>query len=301
MLARKGREMESFRDLLVETEDMADILLYGLPFDQNASVGKGASKAPDRLRFLSGFLPALTKDGYLLNHVRLFDEGNADKLDYSVLRAKSLSLLEKKKFVLFIGGDHSVNIGTVDGFISYCQKVNKKPGLIHIDAHPDICDEYEGSHFSHATPVRRAIDNGIATEDICLIGIRGYEEQEVIYFASHPEIKIFNASFILENGPQKVIDYLNEKFNDDYLVYLSYDIDANDPAFAPGTGTPEAFGPKSTDLLAIILSAFKHLPIKMMDLVEISPPLDNNDITSWLGLKTLYEIFYVLQQKKETL
>lgn len=81
------------------------------------------------------------------------------------------------------------------------------------------------------------------------------------------------------------------------MIYLSYDIDANDPSFAPGTGTPEAFGLNSNELMLFIKELFINLPIKAMDIVEVSPPLDSNDITSWLSLKTLYEIFEILKKK----
>ena len=143
----------------------------------------------------------------------------------------------------------------------------------------------------------RAIENGYAHENITMVGIRGYEEQEVIYFNEHPEIKVFNASYINEYGFSEVINYLINKYGskDDYLIYLSYDIDINDPSFAPGTGTPEAFGINSIKLMNFIKVLFKNLPIKVMDIVEISPVLDTNNITSWLALKTIYEVLGLIK------
>ena len=88
------------------------------------------------------------------------------------------------------------------------------------------------------------------------------------------------------------------KNSDKHLVYLSYDIDANDPSFAPGTGTPEAFGLNSIKLLNFIKELFLNLPIKVMDIVEVSPVLDNNNITSWLALKTIYEILGILSNER---
>ena len=82
------------------------------------------------------------------------------------------------------------------------------------------------------------------------------------------------------------------------MIYLSYDIDINDPSFAPGTGTPEAFGINSYELICFIKNLFINLNIGAMDLVEISPKLDNNNITSWLGIKTLYEVFEILSEVK---
>jgi agmatinase len=293
-----------FRDLLVETLEESNFVLTGIPFDENASVGKGASKCPDTFRELTGEVPPYTKDGEDITGARIFDNGNIVKKQgedcesyFARVQKECLKMLETGKFNFFLGGDHSVAIPTERAFYEYCKKVNKIPAIIHIDAHPDICDFYDGSKYSHACPIKRAIDYGYKTSDIVLIGMRGYEGQEVVYFKQHPEIKVFNSSFINENGVEDVIKYLNEKYDDRYLVYLSYDIDANDPAYAPGTGTPEAFGLDSKDVLKIILSILKNQPVGAMDMVEISPTLDINDVTTWLGIKTLYEQLKVLLDK----
>ena len=91
---------------------------------------------------------------------------------------------------------------------------------------------------------------------------------------------------------------MKNKFLDEkYEIYLSYDIDANDPAYAPGTGTPEAFGLTSLTILEIVTGLIKELNVRALDIVEVAPPLDVNNITSWLALKTIYEVFYTLQNK----
>ncbi len=299
-------EEEIFRGLITKNIDDAKIILTGVPFDKNASIGKGASEEPHVMRELSKSFPPLTKDGFEIENCKIFDNGDiAQKSNESIekyfirLQKEAYKVMEKNKFPLFVGGDHSIAIATERAFFDYCKKVNKKPAIIHIDAHPDICDEYEDSKYSHACPNRRSIDYGYDTKDIVMIGIRGYESQEVKYFAEHPELKVFNATYILNNGIKKILKTLKQKFaNDDYLVYLSYDIDANDPCFAPGTGTPEAFGPSSLTILEIVKYIITNLPVGAMDLVEISPLIDVNNVTTWLGLKTLYEVFYLLSNKK---
>lgn len=289
-----------FRDLLVTDINKARVILTGVPYDKNASVGKGASLAPQVLRELSYHLPAVDMNGHIISDCKIFDTGdlkceNNDCLTYfQKVQNHLLKTLKTEKFNLVLGGDHSIAIASEAAFYDYAVSKNKIPAIIHLDAHPDICDEYEGSKYSHACPIKRAIDYGYETNNIVLIGIRGFEEQEVKYFAEHQEIKVFTSSNIHTNGVQQVINYLKDKFDDRYMVYLSYDIDCNDPCFAPGTGTPEAFGANSEDVLSIIRFVIASLNVKMMDLVEIAPPLDINDITSWLGLKTLYEVFYEL-------
>ena len=96
-----------------------------------------------------------------------------------------------------------------------------------------------------------------------------------------------------------MISYITNKYNSDkYLVYISYDIDANDPSYAPGTGTPEAFGLTSKETMKLITSLVRNLNVDALDIVEVAPPLDVNNITSWLALKTLYEVFNELINKK---
>lgn len=284
---------EFFRDLLTNDLEESDVILLGIPYDEGCSCGKGASLAPKVIRELSSFLPPFTADGKSLKNLKMYDY--KDVFEFSKIEDKFKEVLSHNKFNLVLGGDHSVSIPTEKAFLDYATSLNKTPVIIHIDAHPDICDFYDGSKYSHACTNKRAIDNGYKTENIVLVGIRGYEEQEVIYLNQHKELEVYNASYLNEFGFDKVLESLFKKYKDDkYLIYLSYDIDANDPSFAPGTGTPEAFGLNNIKLLNFIKQLFINLPIKVMDIVEVSPVLDANNITSWLALKTIYEILGIL-------
>ena len=287
-----------FRDLLTNDLEESDVILLGIPYDEGCSCGKGASLAPKVIRELSSFLPPFTADGKSLKNLKMYDYG--DVLEFSKIEDKFKEVLSHNKFNIVLGGDHSVSIPTEKAFLDYAKSLNKIPVIIHIDAHPDICDFYDGSKNSHACTNMRAIENGYKTEDITLVGIRGYEEQEVIYLDLHKELEVYNASYLNEYGFEKVLKSLFNKYknSDKHLVYLSYDIDANDPSFAPGTGTPEAFGLNSIKLLNFIKELFLNLPIKVMDIVEVSPVLDNNNITSWLALKTIYEILGILSNER---
>ena len=285
---------EFFRDLLTNDLEESDVILLGIPYDEGCSCGKGASLAPKVIRELSSFWPPFTADGKSLKNLKIYDY--KDVLEFSKIEDKFKEVLSHNKFNLVLGGDHSVSIPTEKAFLDYATSLNKTPVIILIDAHPDICDFYDGSKYSHACTNKRAIDNGYKTENIVLVGIRGYEEQEVIYLNQHKELEVYNASYLNDFGFEKVLKSLFNKYknSDKHLIYLSYDIDANDPSFAPGTGTPEAFGLNSIKLLNFIKELFLNLPIKVMDIVEVSPVLDNNNITSWLALKTIYEILEIL-------
>ncbi|MEG1565710.1 MAG: arginase family protein [Bacilli bacterium] len=288
-----------FRGLLTTDLSAADVTITGIPFDKNASIGKGASLAPDHIRELSVMIPPLSMEGYIINKIKLFDNGNILDEDFSKIKEKANNLYNNKKFNIVLGGDHSISIPLEQAFYDYALSIGKEPVIIHIDAHPDICDVYEDNKFSHACPNKRSLDYGYKDENVTLIGIRGVEEQEALLFQNHPEIDVFKTTDVKTLGPDRLVQYLKGKYsNPKYIVYLSYDIDANDPSFAPGTGTPEPFGLTNFEVLDIILGLFKNLNIGTFDIVEVSPKLDTNDITSYLAIKTLYEVLYLLQLKK---
>ena len=291
---------EEFRDLVVENLDEANVLLCGIPFDKNASVGKGAKEAPKVLRELSFDLPPLDRKGFLLKDIKLYDFGDFVSEDFDELKCNMLEFLKHEGFHIVFGGDHSIAIATNRAFYDKCKALNKTPVLIHIDAHPDICDEYHNSKYSHACPVKRAIDYGYEDKNVTLCGIRGFEEQEIETFKKHPLIDVFKANDIKEMGYQSFIEILKRKYKgDSYLFYISYDIDANDPAYAPGTGTPEAFGLSNFETMGIITGIVENFNVDIFEIVEVAPPLDVNNITSWLALKTLYEVFASLIQTKK--
>lgn len=296
--------MNEFRDLLVSNLEDSNIVICGVPFDKNASVGKGASLAPKVLRELSYDLPALDRNGNLLNDTRIYDFGDFSGEDFDLLEKNIYDniISQKDKFQIILGGDHSIAIASEKAFYKKAIEEGKEPVIIHIDAHPDICDEYHGSKYSHACPIKRALDLGYKDQNITLIGIRGFEKEEIETFKKHPLLDVYKASDVNKLGIEPLLLILASKYkNPKYKIYISYDIDANDPSFAPGTGTPEAFGLKSIDVLNLILGLINSLNVTAMDFVEIAPPLDVNNITSWLALKTMYEIFHLLEEKRENL
>ncbi len=292
---------KEFRDLMVKKEKDANVFICGIPFDSNASVGKGAAKAPQVLRELSYYLPPLDMVGNDLTKVKIYDCGDYSGLDFNKLTTDlQFNFLSKKGFHVILGGDHSIAIASERAFYCKCLKENKEPVIIHIDAHPDICDVYDCSKYSHACPNYRALEYGYNEKNITLIGVRGFEAQEIEILRKHKNIDVFKAMDVKKLGVEKLLEYLIKKYsNKKYLVYLSYDIDANDPAYAPGTGTPESFGLTNFETASLICGIVAGLNVDTMDMVEIAPPLDVNNITSWLGLKTLYEVFSTLINTKK--
>lgn len=286
-----------FRDLLTNQISEAKIVLAGIPYDKGCSCGKGAAYAPDKLRELSSYLPPFTMNGIDIREAKIYDFGNIKAKNMEDIETGTKEVFNNDKFKLFFGGDHSVSYPIHKNFYKKCVEENKIPVIIHIDAHPDFCFEYDGSKYSHACPNMRSYEDGYKLDNIVLIGIRGYEDQEVEFFKKHKELKIYEASYINEFGIESMLEEIFNKYKSEYEVCISYDIDANDPSYAPGTGTPEAFGLKSIDTMKIICTLIQKLNVTCLDIVEISPKLDSNDITSWLALKTLYEVLEVVNKK----
>ena len=291
--------MKPFRELNV-SKDEAMVYITGLAYDKGASLGKGAKKAPQLIWRQTIDMPPFTIDGEPLEDLRLYNNGIFKPKNLQEI-AKIADCLYEDVFNIFIGGDHSVSIKLEEVFYHKTIAEGLVPVIIHLDAHPDFCDFYDGSKYSHACPNKRAFDLGYKEENFTLIGIRGYEEQETIFFKQHPNITIYKASMILEQGIEQMLKEIIAKYRDPkYAIYLSYDIDVNDPFTAPGTGTPENFGLAPYTTLKIITSLLAELNVLTMDIVEVSPKLDdNNHTTSWLAVKTLYEIFGVLIAKRK--
>lgn len=279
-----------WRELLAQTVDDADVVVFGIPYDGNCSVGRGAAMAPSVIRELSEHLPPFTIDGSKVSPL-LFDLGDVLSYDYDSVLEK-MNVGKGKKLTLMLGGDHSVSILTQRAY----REINEgKRAIIHIDAHADICDFYNGSENSHACVNKRAIDNGFSPEDITMIGIRSYEEQE-LDFLGRSNVSVFSSEDVIADV-DAVADAVIAKYADYEGVYLSFDIDAVDPAYAPATGTPEAFGLPSLTVLRIVKRLISSLPVDAMDIVEVSPPLDVNNITSWLALKFLIEILNLINKR----
>lgn len=280
----------------------ADVVVMGVPFDGAVSCGKGSALAPEKMRSLSRYLPTITEQGNEILGLNIYDHGDVPfSLNwgeyYANVEKEALELFKTGKFCLFIGGDHSISIPLNRAYGEYYK--GKKIGIIHFDSHPDLCMEYDGHKWSHACPFRRTVEDVIAPSDLAQVGIRSYESEEVAFYKANPGLLLIRAYDVFNEGWKVTCEKLKDKFKNYDAVYISLDIDVLDPAFAPGTGTPEAGGLSSRELMEIMKFLITELPIVAMDLVEVSPPLDSvNNITSWAALKVLYEVFGKLSNRK---
>jgi len=183
---------------------------------------------------------------------------------------------------VFLGGDHSITYATMKAL---CEK--KKAGIIVFDAHPDIMQPF--SVPTHENYLRQLIEEGILpASNVILVGIRAGDDEEQQYIKKN-NIAHFSMDEIAKEGIHNTCDAVMAAAKDFEALYVSIDIDVVDPAFAPGTGYPEVGGLTSRELL-YFLARIKFLKnLRMIDVVEINPTKDINDITLKLGLKIIQE------------
>ena len=281
-----------------ESKESARVCIMGVPFDGAVSFNAGAARAPETIRNLSIELSDVNEDWIPVKKGILYDNGDLPVClqweDYfHTVEDEAYELMKSGAFCLFLGGDHSVTIPLHKAYGRYQreQKPSAKIGILHFDAHFDLCHEYDGHKWSHACTEARALEDVISGEDLFFVGVRVAEVDELELLREHPEITVVRAMDVHNDGVEAVLQKLQEKFSDYDALYLTIDIDVLDPAFAPGTGTPVSGGLTSVQLIRLFKQMIRTLPIRAMDLVEVAPPLDVNDITSWAALRLIQELF----------
>ena len=293
MLEKSDFNEASWLRWSADTMEDASILIMGIPFDNAVSLNKGAAKAPDHLRRLSAELSDTTDEFRPIKKGLLYDVGDLRaELDwkkyFDSVEKNAFELMQKEKFCLFLGGDHSVTIPLHKAFGTYFR--GKKIGIIHFDAHYDLCPEYDGHPWSHACTEARALENIVEGKDLTFIGVRVAVETELSILQDNPDIITISAEEVYDIGASDIVSRLSQHYKDYDAIYLTLDIDVLDPAFVPGTGTPVCGGLNPIDLIKILKGVLKNLPVKVMDIVEVAPPLDINDITSWAALRIINEV-----------
>ena len=265
--------------------DESDIVIYGMPMDYTASFRPGSRFGPNRIREVSVGLEEYSP--YRDRHLEeikyhdagdmLFPFGNAQKTIIMIEQYMD-KLLEDGKFPVGLGGEHLVTWPVIRSY----NKKYKDLAVIHIDAHADLREEYEGESLSHSTPIRKACEL-IGPENVYSFGIRSGMREEFQYAK---ESGMYMAKYDVAKPLQEVLPRLAGR-----SVYVTIDIDVLDPAYAPGTGTAEAGGISSKELLeAIGMIADSSINVVGCDLVEVAPPYDPTDQTAIAASKFIREM-----------
>ena len=271
-----------------------DIGIIGVPWDSGTTNRPGPRHGPRQLRDASTMIRAQhpvsgVRPYEKLNCADLGDVSiNPADIEDSMNRITSFykKVIEKGIKPLTAGGDHLTSLPVLRAV------ADKGPlGMIHFDSHTDLFHSYfDGTMFTHGTPFRRAIEeNLLDPKRVIQIGIRGTQyDREDLDFADSVGIRVIKIEEFFDRGIEDVMAEAREIVGEQE-TYISYDIDFIDPAFAPGTGTPEVGGPNSYEALKVVreLSGVK---IIAADMVEVSPPFDPSSNTAFLGVSVMFEL-----------
>jgi agmatinase len=196
---------------------------------------------------------------------------------------------------ILLGGDHSV---TIPIFQAQRQRfTGERLGVLWVDAHPDLCDEFAGSRTSHACVLRRGLEAGIAPGDVCMVGLRSWEVQE-LDLVENGGLNVYPMPLVAERGMASVAGEVRQILSGCDGVHISFDIDCLDPAAAPGTGIPDAGGMTMREALTL-LKAMQGLPLVGLDVVEVAPSLDPSEATVFAALKVILEFMGVIARAME--
>lgn len=254
-----------------DSEPVATV--FGIPFDATHSYKPGCRFGPDAIRDsfnnIEIFHPQLSVD---LETVNIEDLGNTR---HTVVASEMIDMVKKittelvaqKRQLFILGGEHSITYGTYTSF-------PKDTGYVVFDAHYDLRDEFADIKLSHASYLRRVVEERGA-ENILHIGARAFVQEELEFLTEH-KIKTISEKEIRDGkGPQLLKDHVST-FD---TIYSSFDLDVLDPAYAPGVGNPEAVGITSRELFDMIYS-FQETKVIGADIVELNPYHDNGATAS---------------------
>lgn len=277
----------------------ADIKIVGIPFDTGVSYRPGARFGANHVRESSRLIrpynPATDSSPFAQSQVA--DAGDMAVNPFNIHEAietiehEALELTADGSTLVTLGGDHTIALPLLR---AAAQRAGAPVAMLHFDAHLDTWDTYFGAEYTHGTPFRRAVEEGILdTEAICHVGTRGplygkkdLEDDKRFGFG------IVTSSDVYYQGVREIVDKLRVRIGNRPL-YISVDIDVLDPAHAPGTGTPEAGGITSRELLEI-LRGLRGLNIVGADIVEVCPAYDHAEMTGVAASHVTYDLISLI-------
>lgn len=287
----------------VDSAKGLDFAIAGAPFDTASSFRSGSRFGPNAIRNIS----AMMKPNNVILQVNIMENLKGGDIGdfnvtpgyihptYDAIEAGVAGILEENAVPIILGGDHSITLAEL-------RAAAKKYGpvaLVHFDSHSDLCDEVFGQKYNHGTPFRRAIEEGLIDPAHSVqIGMRGslYDPNEH-KMAADLGMLLIPAHKVREMGFEALIKTAMERVGDK-PVFLTFDIDFVDPAYAPGTGTPEVGGFTSYESLSLV-RAFKDMNFVGFDIVEVLPAYDSGEVTAYLAANIVFEYLSILAAKKK--
>jgi agmatinase len=275
-----------------------DVVIVGLPFDSGTTYRPGARMGPRGIRDASGQMrPHARQAGNLeepFASLRILDYGDLElspgytEQTFARIEAGLAAIVESDTLPVCLGGDHSITLPIL-------RALSRKHGvlsLVHFDAHPDFWEGRADWPHHHGTTMRTAVNEKlIDPRRTVQVGIRGSLSASILDDARRAGFHLITADDFVQRGAPAVLEDIRRIAQGP--TYVSLDIDCVDPAFAPGTGTPEVAGLTSRDIVELT-RGLRGLSVVGFDLVEVAPPYDPAEITCLLAANLVYEFLLTL-------
>lgn len=282
----------------IRTTENIDFAIVGVPWDGGASFRTSQRSGPDAIRKMSTLLRPynLDLDVRLFDHCSGVDYGDLSVVpgyiedSYKRIEEELYPLVEAEVIPILLGGDHSITLPELRAIFKKYGPVS----LIHFDSHTDTYDEYFGRPHNHGTPFSRAVEENLLDVDHSLqVGMRGsvYSKDDYDQAKSYG-FELITMAEIRDTGITEVIERIRKRVGNT-RVFVTFDIDAVDPAFAPGTGTPEVGGFTSEEAMRLV-KGLNGLNIVGFDIVEVLPEYDPADITALLAANIVYQFVSII-------
>ena len=289
----------------IRTTENIDFAVVGVPWDGGASFRTSQRSGPDAIRKMSALLRPynLDLDVRLFDHCSGVDYGDLCVVpgyiedSYKRIEEELYPLVEAEVIPIILGGDHSITLPEL-------RAISKKYGpvsLIQFDSHTDTYDEYFGRPHNHGTPFSRAVEENLLDVDHSLqVGMRGsvYLKDDYDQATSYG-FELIRMSEVRDIGISNVIDRIHTRVGKS-KAFVTFDIDVVDPAFAPGTGTPEVGGFTSGEAMSLV-RGLNGLNIVGFDIVEVLPEYDPADITALLAANIVYQFISIVAVKNKNM
>jgi agmatinase len=273
----------------------ARYVVIGVPFDHTSTYRAGSRFAPRAIREASFNIETISmRTGVDIERVPMHDAGDlhvVDDVSETLRRLSQVStdIVSSGKTPVIIGGEHTISLGAI-------RSLPKSVGVVSLDAHGDLRDEYGGGKFSHATVLRR-ISEVVGTDGVMVCGVRALCKEELDFIEKH-KIKHMTPWEIRDLGPDKMTEQVSAFAGKFSRTYLTIDVDVLDPAFAPGVANPEFDGMAPNELIQIVSAVARERMIGF-DLVEVCPTYDTG-ATAVAAARIIFEVIAQAEKARKS-
>ena len=286
----------------IRTLEEVDVAVVGVPFDTGVTYRVGGRFGPNAVRAASVMLRPYNAnlDVKPFDLLSCVDYGDIAIVpgyiepSYEAIEREVAPIVEAGVVPLLVGGDHACTLPHLRATRS-----RGPVAVIDFDAHTDAWDSYFGEKYNHGTWMRRAIEEGLVDVDHSIeVGLRGplYDRDDWTSLESELGLEYLTTEEVFRLGPAETARRIRERVGDQ-PAFISFDIDVVDPAFAPGTGTPEVGGPTAHDMLAIV-RGLTGIDFVGFDVVEVIPAYDPAGQTAFLAASLAYEMLSLLALRR---